>query len=375
MTREIDEHRIYLRGRQRLSAYERALQDVVRPGAVVVDFVAGTGILGMLACRAGAARVYAIEQRGIGELAREVVRANGLDQQIAVVRGDGRNVALPERADVVVCDRPGSFGLDGGLIDVARHARERLLGPGGALVPASIDLYVAAVEHRPLHGRISSWRDRPAGFDVAAGAHVAANLPVALRIRPPDLLTAPAHAASIALLEEGTWPIDVSASLVATREGLLHGVAGWFVAHLSADVSITNDPRVSEGIARRQLAFPTPSAVFVRAGTGITFNVRFFSEDVCAWEIRVGDGRQTFRQDSTRGRLLSREDVRRGHPAYVPSLSPAGAARAMVLGLCDGTRSMETIERMVFEGNRDLFTSQRDAGRFVADIVRLDGRD
>ena len=61
MSLVLDEHRRYLADRFRLLHYERALRELVRPGAVVVDLASGTGILGLFACRAGASRVYAIE--------------------------------------------------------------------------------------------------------------------------------------------------------------------------------------------------------------------------------------------------------------------------------------------------------------------------
>src|SRR5215218_7496786 len=73
----VDEHRQYLDDRVRLAAFEAAIAEAVRPGDVVVDLACGTGILGMLACRAGAGRVYAIEDQGTIELARALYRANG----------------------------------------------------------------------------------------------------------------------------------------------------------------------------------------------------------------------------------------------------------------------------------------------------------
>ena len=55
MSLVLDEHREYLSDRNRLDVYARAIAELVKPGAVVVDLGAGTGIMGLLACRAGAA--------------------------------------------------------------------------------------------------------------------------------------------------------------------------------------------------------------------------------------------------------------------------------------------------------------------------------
>ena len=42
----------------RTDAYAQALQQLIKPGDVVVDIGTGPGILALLACRFGARRVY-----------------------------------------------------------------------------------------------------------------------------------------------------------------------------------------------------------------------------------------------------------------------------------------------------------------------------
>src|SRR6201999_2949600 len=106
----------------------------------------GTGILGLLACRAGAARVYAIDDGGMAQPAREIVRENHLEDRVRVVRGFSQHVELPERADVLVTDQIGHFGFDAGIVEFVADARRRLLKPDARLVPSRIDLLVAPVE-------------------------------------------------------------------------------------------------------------------------------------------------------------------------------------------------------------------------------------
>src|SRR5262245_35617766 len=106
----VDEHRQYLADGARLAAFRRAIREVVKPGDLVVDLGAGTGVLGLLACEAGAGRVYAIDAGGMIEVARGVARANRLENRVTFVKELSLHTELPERVDVVIADQIGRFG-------------------------------------------------------------------------------------------------------------------------------------------------------------------------------------------------------------------------------------------------------------------------
>jgi protein arginine N-methyltransferase 1 len=114
MSLVVDEHRQFLCDRARLRVFERAIAAAVRPGDVVIDLGAGTGVLGLLACRAGAARVYAIENSGMIEVARALAHANGLGDRVIFVRAHSSEAHLPEHADVLVADLIGRMGFEAG---------------------------------------------------------------------------------------------------------------------------------------------------------------------------------------------------------------------------------------------------------------------
>src|SRR5436309_9370770 len=175
MSLVLDEHREYLADAVRVSAFRQAIEEVVTPGDVVLDLGAGTGILGLMACRVGAKRVYAVDEGPIIGLAREIAWANGFQDRINHIKGLSTRVELPERVDVVLADQIGRFGLESGILEYFADARARFLKPGGVMVPGELALVVAPVECRELSERVEFWGRGPAGYDFRPACTTATN--------------------------------------------------------------------------------------------------------------------------------------------------------------------------------------------------------
>jgi predicted RNA methylase len=74
-------------------------------GKVVVDVGTGSGILAWFAVKAGARKVYAIEASDMADKAAVLLKANGLEDRITVIKKTVETVELPEkvRASFVWC--------------------------------------------------------------------------------------------------------------------------------------------------------------------------------------------------------------------------------------------------------------------------------
>jgi predicted RNA methylase len=375
----LDEHRLYLSDETRLSAFRRAIEEIVRPGDVVMDLGAGTSILGLLACRAGAKKVYSVDGGGLIGLARELGLANGVQERVVYIRDFSKRVTLPEKVDVVIADQIGRFGFDAGILDYFSDARRRFLKPGGRMIPSGIDLQIAPVEAADMWSQVEFWERSPAGFDFSPARTVAVNTGYPVKYKKGQLLGASTRAASLDLFTVDASPFNVEATIRARKSGMMHGIGGWFEARLSKSVTLTNSPAARRSISRRNMFFPVDRPVKLATGdrVRVRMNIRP-AEAAVTWKVdAVGGGRASvdappkaqFTHSTLRGMLISKEDLRRTHPGFVPRLSPWGAARRSVLTLCDGGRSLPELEREVYQRHPELFPSPADAALFVSEVV------
>ena len=136
--------------------YARALDRFVRPGMLVLEIGTGTGLLAMLAARAGAAQVVTCEKEPlVAERAQTIIARNGLADRITVVPKElgeltvGRD--LPRRADLLVAEIVDNHLLGESVLPLYSQARKHLLTPAARVLPETIaacGMLVGGVEPR-----------------------------------------------------------------------------------------------------------------------------------------------------------------------------------------------------------------------------------
>ena len=73
----LDQFALMFSDKIRMEAYSEAIAGSVRPGDAVVDLGCGPGVFALLACKAGARCVYAIDTNGVVDFGRQLAAANG----------------------------------------------------------------------------------------------------------------------------------------------------------------------------------------------------------------------------------------------------------------------------------------------------------
>ncbi len=252
-------HGAMLADRERNERLAAAVRAVVRPGDVVVDVGTGSGLLAMLAARAGARKVYAVESSAFAGIAAHLVRRNGFAAAVEVVHAPSFAYAPPEPADVLLCETLGVAGLDEGFRATLCDARERMLRPGGTLLPRALRLLVAPLREPAGIADLGAL-DTLCGLDFGPlaealrGQHRRVYAEPAQRLGPPvtafalDCRTMPA-----------AEPLRARLDLAVERAGTLAGFALWFEVELADGIvlaSASADPRNHWGQAFLPLAAP-----------------------------------------------------------------------------------------------------------------------
>ncbi len=371
----LDEHREYLADDPRVSALRRAIHATVRTGDVVIDLGCGTGLLGLMACEAGAARVYAIDGSGMIAIARSIARTSPFASRIEHVAGFSTQVSLPERADALVFDQIGRLGFEAGLLEYALDARRRLLKPDARIMPGPVTLHLALAASAAVRSRIDFWDTRPAGIDASPARVTASNTGYPLK---PEHIDLRSDSAAVVVLHPDSWneePLDGRATLVASSAGRLDGLAGWFVAELAPGIVMSNAPNRADRINRRPGLLPFDTPIDVAAGDALHVSIRVLPTDmIITWEIQRPDGTDRRSQSTWKGMLPVREVLMRTHDDAVPVLTDRGTARRTVLELCDGHRSVRDIEGTLHARHPELFASAREASVFAAEVLAVYAR-
>src|SRR5689334_9808979 len=176
----------------RVEPYVEALREHVTPKSVVLDLGCGQGLFALLACRFGARGVYAIETDNAINIAREAAAANGCAERIEFFQSLSNEVTLPEPATIIISDLRGVLPWFQKHIPSIVDARQRLLAPGGVLIPRRDVLWAALVEAPDEYEKVvGPWRNRLFDVDLSAGLFRITNSWRKTRLKAEELLTEP----------------------------------------------------------------------------------------------------------------------------------------------------------------------------------------
>jgi protein arginine N-methyltransferase 1 len=238
-----------LADKQRMDFYHAGIARHIRPGDRVIDLGTGTGILAAFAARAGAAKVYAIDHSRILKRARKLAAHNGV-RNVEFIAAHSKDFTLDEKVDVILHEQMGDWLFNEAMVSNVIDLRDRLLKPGGLILPSRFDLYCEPVKLRDDRHVPFLWELNVHGYDYSCLERNRPQDPAYYHQHGSDrglvdhLLAEPQPALSFDLqtLVEREMPREVRITRTVSTAGRLDGFAVYFRARLDEDLSLTSSP-------------------------------------------------------------------------------------------------------------------------------------
>lgn len=225
--------------------YARALAAAVTPDSVVFEIGTGSGLLALLAARAGARHVYTCEsQPEVAKAAKDIIEVNGYRDKVTVIPKAAQALVpgldIPELADIFVAELIDNSILGEGLLPLTELAKRSFLKPDALLIPEVVTVVGAAASAKKMRGNFSV--DHVMGFDLTPFN----------RFKPPEISCA-SGSGKIELLgpvtdlvrfdlRQSNWsPRTTNTNIYVDRECEIDGVARWIRLE-SQGVSVYENP-------------------------------------------------------------------------------------------------------------------------------------
>ncbi|KAK4687472.1 type I protein arginine methyltransferase, partial [Tremellales sp. Uapishka_1] len=238
---------------------------------VVLDVGCGTGILSMFAARAGAKQVIGIDMSNILDQAEKIIKANGFEDKITLVKGKLEDVVLPvDKVDIIISEWMGYFLLYESMLDTVLLARDKYLAPGGLLFPDQATIFIAAIEDQDYKDEKINFWDDVYGFDYSCIKDIALKEPLVDCVDLKSVVTQPCGIRHIDIrtVKKEDLTFDVPFELKATRNDYVHAFLGWFDISFSCchkPINFSTGPQ-AKYTHWKQTVFYTPDTLTVSEG-------------------------------------------------------------------------------------------------------------
>ena len=295
----------------RVSAYGAAIQALVKPGDRVIELGSGFGYFSILAARAGAAMIDAIDVNPVVHLGPRIAASNGCSDRIRFHHTDIVHFEPEQRADVIIGDLRGPTPFAHRSLEILIDARRRMLRPGGTMIGSRDALYCApAREPASFQRRVRTPLGGTEAVSLAAVAAVAMTTPFQCTLDPGDVLAPGVSWGEIDYGAIETPHHRGGAEWVFDSAATMDGVAIWFEAQVGGGHGFSTMPG-SGATTYSHLYLPFSAPVSIPAGGSVALHIaaHFVGGDyVWAWTARVcstnGSESSVITQNSVAERVL-----------------------------------------------------------------------
>jgi len=313
--RDVAMHKVMLQDVVRTDAYEKAISKVVRPGLSVLDFGCGTGILAMLAARAGADRVIAVDRSPFIRTALQIAQDNHF-YNIEFYHDDHQSLNLNEKVDVIISEWMGHCLFYEAMLEPLLAVREHFLAEGGVMIPAEVSLHAGLVCDKAVLEDLSFLRTRPYNIDFSAISDAPFLQSDLVTLEPGSLLRNIAHLGSLNMhtIARADSPRVFSGKTRPSRKSEIYALCGWFSSNLCDGVCFGTGPK-DVPTHWDQILFPLPEPFEVDPARELTITLSPLTEQVGieqCWSWSISDQDRTVSVNESQDKRREAFDLPKG---------------------------------------------------------------
>ncbi len=206
---------------------------------IVLDVGCGTGILCMFAAKSGAKRVIGVECSSIVEHAERIVKANGFENVITLIRGKVEEIELPyeiKKVDIIISEWMGYCLFYESMLKTVLFARDKWLIQGGLMFPDKASLHILAIEDHDYKEKKINWWNDVYGFNMSCIGDIALTEPLVDSINAKSIVTSSAIIKEIDLTNMNLDDLSFRSPfyLKAKRNDYVHAFVTYFNIEFSA---------------------------------------------------------------------------------------------------------------------------------------------
>jgi tetratricopeptide (TPR) repeat protein len=255
-------------------AFDDALKDADLEGKVVFEIGTGSGLLAMMAVRAGAEHVYTCEKSlPIAKAAEQIIARNGMSSKITLLHKRSTQVKvgsdIPERADLLIAEILGPALLEEQGLFFIQDAKERLLKKEAQTIPSSARMFAYLLSSEEIYQRVRV--GERSGFDLSLFNALYDEPLLELQLSRFQQKCVSKELA-FAEVNFANASVDLSSSVQfeAIEDADCHGIVQYFELHTSSECSLSTGAK-SDNSHWRQVVQVFDRALWLSKGSSYKF--------------------------------------------------------------------------------------------------------
>jgi SAM-dependent methyltransferase len=259
-----------------------------------MDFGCGTGVLSIFASRAGAEKVYAVDQSIFIQQAHAIAKCNNI-RNIFFYHNDHKDLKLDTKVDLLVSEWMGHFLFHEEMLGPLLNLRDKYLVEGGTMIPGKISLHAGLVTDDFVYKDSAFLKQTPYGIDFSPIADAPLCETLLETVTPQQIMDTTIDLGTFDLHTLEAPPEELKGTVVPTVKATVYGFCGWFNAHLVDGINLgtgPNDPPTHWN----QLYFSFNEPLEVEPGVELTIHITLPRPDnnhEPAWYWSISDGTRT----------------------------------------------------------------------------------